>query len=410
MWQCVDGIYRSANSTVFDVMNHSFTPDQLTAQRCIDSFASNPNSNVEDLVKALKEVLQVNSIPESFQSQIDNAVARKSESNVRSQDSTRLSAHNVAEESPYEQAFQYLLSFSHSESTTIPEAEQELLRILQVETLPQQWLVAIGKAVLEPSVDVEVALQALNAMRNDLVPSARSAAIPSSLIAPRDQSSSTHCPNSPSWTARDGLETQSSNSYPVFSTFSVPDVPGAVYLEACLGLDPQNTPIVEFLRQHLATLKVGNVRLDPNSNRHHQRLWLQPVPVPEVGELLNISPPSIKLFTWVKVTHGRYKNDVGFVIRRQISTANRRLAVLLVPRLETEPLIPPSPAPGESKKSHGKRKRQECERLQRLFARTEWKEGKQPTYRIGQTFYAFPLFTEFFYSVSFTYARNYRNA
>ncbi|KAK7464684.1 hypothetical protein VKT23_005891 [Stygiomarasmius scandens] len=229
-------------------------------------------------------------------------------------------------------------------------------------------------------MDAEVALQALNAMKNDLVPqntpSTRPQAIPPSPFAAWDESDpSTQSPSSP-FAAQEGSETQSPDVYPVFSAFSVPDVPGAVYLEACLGPDPQNTPIVEFLRQHPATVKVGNIWLDRTSNRHRQRLWLQPIPVPEVGELLNISPPSIKLFTWVKVTRGRYKNDVGFVIRREISTAHRRLAVLLVPRLETEPSTPPLPAPGESKKSHGKWKRQEPERVQRLFARTDWKEGK----------------------------------
>ncbi|KAK7434494.1 hypothetical protein VKT23_020178 [Stygiomarasmius scandens] len=374
-------------------MNNFLPLDQLTAQWCIDHFASNPDGDVDDLLNTLKSVLAVEHLPETFRSQVDQVVARKLEHFHESQRLESGLADPITD-SPPKQAFQYLLSFTRSDSATIPDAEAKLQRILKVDTLPQSWSVAIGKAVVEPGTDVDDVLEALYAMKNDLT-------------------------SAPTFL-------RNSNVYHLFSAFCVPSVSGAVYLEAYLGENPQNTPIIEFLHQHPAVLRVGKVQLDRSSDLYHQKVWLQSIPTLEVSDLLNLSIPSINPFTWVKVTRGRYKNDVGLVIRREISTARQRLAVLLVPRLEKEHSPPPSPPPrrnhplflvqhdkeqshpvppplpptdpthslvrpenttdrpgghdGETNNSTqilGKRKRvEQAFKPQRLFSKMEWPEGK----------------------------------
>ncbi|KAK7471979.1 hypothetical protein VKT23_000087 [Stygiomarasmius scandens] len=397
---------------VFDIMNNFLPSDQLTAQRCIDLFASNPDGNVEDLLNALKSVLEVDHLPESFRVLVDQAVARKSERFHQSQGSD---LDSITDSLP-EQAFQYLLLFARSDSATMPEAEAELQKILKVDTLPQPWSIAIGKTMVEPGTSIDVALQALYAMKNDLVPANLQS------VPPRQPTPFSALDNETPNLTQTSTPTflRNTNVYHLFSAFCIPNVTGAVYLEAYLGENPQNTPIIEFLRQHPAVLRVGKVQLDRSSDLYHQKVWLQSIPTPEVGDLLSLSTPSIDPFTWVKVTRGRYKDDVGLVIRREVSTARRRLAVLLVPRLEKEhfprPSSPPrrnhlfvraendgelSSSPKDSshslvssentvdrlggqdcetdtpKQALGKRKRvEQAPKLQRLFSKMEWPEGE----------------------------------
>ncbi|KAK7442271.1 hypothetical protein VKT23_016243 [Stygiomarasmius scandens] len=372
---------------VFDIMNNFLPSVQLTPRECIDLFLSEPEGSVDDLEDLLMSILEVDSIPDSLRPSIDEAVAKKPQrfghSALPTQTFHPKSQIHLA--SAPERAFQYLLSFAQSEST-IPEAEEEVKNILQLDSLPSIWSTAIGAAVLEPGTDVDVVFQALNAMKSDLVPFSRETATPASL-PPQNVLSNTVNSETPARSC-------SNDVYHLFSAFSIPDVSGSVYLEAYLGENPQNTPIIEYLRQHPAVIKLGNVRLDRRSNLHHQQVWLQPIHVSEVGELLSLSPPSIKPFSWVKITCGRYQNDVGLVIRRETSTARRRLAVLLVPRLSKEPPTPPSPPPhpnhplvraekltgrhesdqSNARKVLGKRKR-EHPLPQCLFARNEWPEG-----------------------------------
>ncbi|KAK7434997.1 hypothetical protein VKT23_019903 [Stygiomarasmius scandens] len=366
---------------VFDVMNNFFSSDHLTAQRYIDLFALKPDADVDELIRVLQSVLAVESLPESVRLMVDQVVAWKSELVHQLPRS-----ESNAQKSLPEQAFEYLLSFVQCDSTTIPEAEVELLRILQLDTLPQPWLTAMGKSVVEPGTSADAALKALQDMKDELVPANLQSTAPTPSSAP---------PNKV-YDATMSL-TPDPGAYRLFSAFTVPDVTGAVYLEACLGKNPQNTPIIEFLHQHPAVLKVGNVCLDQTSNLNHQKVWLQSIPVSEIRDLFNLSPSSISPFTWVKVTRGQYKDDIGLVVRREISTAQRRLAVLLVPRLDKTPRLPPLPPPhpnhplvcAENMTVHpdnhkaapkpilGKHKQEQVLRVaQYLFDRNNWLEGK----------------------------------
>ncbi|KAK7441207.1 hypothetical protein VKT23_016688 [Stygiomarasmius scandens] len=350
---------------VFDIMNNFLPSVSLTATQYIDLFATGAEGDVEDLEDILKAILDVDSIPDSLRPMIDEAVAKKEGRFGNSLSSPHLRQSPHPESRPHsrtasERAFQYLYSFAQSDST-IPEAEEELKKILQLDSLPSVWLAAIDKAGLEPGVNPQVVFEALNAMKGDLVPLSQEAA--TTVLRPQPtEVNSVHV--SPHSTATD--------VHHVFAAFSVPDVSGSVYLEADLGEDPQNTPIVEFLRQHPAVFKAGNVRLDRKSSLYHRQVWLRPIPPPEVGELLNLSLPSIKPFSWVKITQ-----------------------VLVVPRLLKESPAPPlsrphpnhplaradiSTGPHEPERSDTgripvKRKR-EHPLPQRLFAKNEWKEGE----------------------------------
>ncbi|THU87790.1 hypothetical protein K435DRAFT_866931 [Dendrothele bispora CBS 962.96] len=333
---------------VYDIMAHFHPSEHTLASRCIETFTRYQAGSKEDLEKALKEVLEVNTLPTEFQDQFDEAVAHRAQLPlVPEQNPRNLEPTGPESDNRPERAFEFLLSYAHAESMTIPEAEKGIASILEVDPIPPLWSTAIGKATLEPDADVNEAVQVLHGMKIDLVPSAASnVPLPSSL------------PSTPNVLRSDALTTakdtllsatwsNNENSYHVFSAFSVPGITGSVYLEAYLGKDPQNARVVHFLRQQPAVMKVGNVRLDRQSDKHQQRVWLQPVSPQDVADLLTMSHPSIKPLEWVRVTRGLYKNDVGLVVRRETSTGLRRLAVLLVPRLRRKmnPLPPRPPHP-----------------------------------------------------------------
>ncbi|THU94784.1 hypothetical protein K435DRAFT_798627 [Dendrothele bispora CBS 962.96] len=180
-------------------------------------------------------------------------------------------------------------------------------------------------------------------MKSDLVPfPASNVPLPSSLP------SASNILRSDTLTVKDTLLSaawsDNENRYHVFSAFSVPGITGSVYLEAYLGKNLQNARVVHFLHQHPAVIKVGNVRLDRQSDKYQRQVWLQPVLPQDIADLLSMSHPSIKPLEWVRVMHGLYKDDVGLVVRRETSTGLRRLALLLVPRLHRN-VNPPPPRP-----------------------------------------------------------------
>ncbi|THU75142.1 hypothetical protein K435DRAFT_881523, partial [Dendrothele bispora CBS 962.96] len=84
--------------------------------------------------------------------------------------------------------------------------------------------------------------------------------------------------------------------------------------------------------------KCGFLRGDHVVGVHKRRVWIESVSRLEIAQLLSSSPPSIKLFSWIRVQKGTYAEDVGLVIRREVSTGQRRLFVLLVPRLASFPI------------------------------------------------------------------------
>ncbi|THU88154.1 hypothetical protein K435DRAFT_866568 [Dendrothele bispora CBS 962.96] len=336
--RCIAG---KENEVIYDMMAHLHPSTHTLASRCLEAFTRYQAGSKEDLEEVLKEVLEVDTLPREFQDRVDEAAAQRAlqqlvpEQNLQNLESTGPESDNRPE-----RAFDYLLLYACSESMTIPEAEKGIAGILELDPIPPLWSIAIGKATLEPDADVNEALQVLHAMKSDLVPSLVSN-VPLSLPSTSDNLRS----------AKDTLLSAAlsvnENSYHVFSAFSVPGITGSVYLEAYLGKDPQNARIVQFLRQQPAVTKVGNVRLDRQSNKHQQRVWLEPVSPQDVADLLTMAHPSIKPLEWVRVTRGLYKDDVGLVVRRETSTGVRRLAILLVPRLhrnvESPPARPPHP-------------------------------------------------------------------
>ncbi|THU79958.1 hypothetical protein K435DRAFT_874900 [Dendrothele bispora CBS 962.96] len=340
--RCIKG---KETELVYDIMAHFQPSAHTVASRCIETFTRYQAGTRQDLEEALKDVLKVNTLPTEFLDQIDEAVAHRAqvlplvpEQNPRDLEPTRPESDNRPE-----RAFEFLLSYAHAESMTIPEAEKGIASILEVDPIPPLWSTAIGKATLEPDADVNEAVQALHAMKSDLVPSTAS-----NVPLPPSLPSTSNVLRSDTSTAKDTLLSATwsdiENSYHVFSAFSVPGITGSVYLEAFLGKDPQNARVVQFLRQHPAVIKVGDVRLDRQSEKYQQRVWLQPVSPQDVADLLTMSHPSIKPLEWVRVTRGLYKDDVGLVVRRETSTSLRRLAILLVPRLHRNE-NPPPPRP-----------------------------------------------------------------
>ncbi|THU97236.1 hypothetical protein K435DRAFT_857754 [Dendrothele bispora CBS 962.96] len=109
---------------------------------------------------------------------------------------------------------------------------------------------------------------------------------------------------------------QWSNSH-VYSAFTVPSVLGSIYVEARIDQDFR-----QWLRQRVDVVhsSTGDVTLEV-------------VDQAEVGQLLSSSCPSIEPFTWIRVTKGMYRHDVGLVLSRESAAGARRLKILLVPRL-----------------------------------------------------------------------------
>ncbi|KAF5370835.1 hypothetical protein D9758_001848 [Tetrapyrgos nigripes] len=113
------------------------------------------------------------------------------------------------------------------------------------------------------------------------------------------------------------------------SAFCLPNVSGYLYIEGEPGFHPdpdtaRARPLMDFLQSR------SIVRRTRGSG-----LRMQPIEVKEFGELLQWQPPSIEPNTWVRITKkGLYRDDVGLVIRREMSGPLRRLMVLLVPRLQ----------------------------------------------------------------------------
>ncbi|KAK7435283.1 hypothetical protein VKT23_019728 [Stygiomarasmius scandens] len=394
---------------VFDIMTHVHPSAHDLVSWCLEAFTRYQSGTKEDLEEALKELLHVETIPRQFWDKIDRAVARRGELAQAASPPPEQNALNPEPASDHrrERAFEYLISYAHSEASTIPEAEKEVASILGLDSIPQLWSTAIGTVTLEPSTDINDALQALDAMKSDLVPSSISnASLASTSNAPL--ASTSNDLRSDASRAKDTLIStalsSNENTYHVFSAFSVPGVTGSVYVEAYLGQNPQSSRIVKFLRQHPAVIK--------------------PVSPQDVADLLTMSHPSFKLYDWARVTRGLYKNDIGLVVRRETSTGLRRLGILLVPRLKRILDTPPSPPPhsnhplvrAENSTQHspekqselehcpGKPKREKEQRTQCLFNPEHWPEGDgtyewkrhgHETYEMAADIFSYDLLLEY---------------
>ncbi|KAK7438109.1 hypothetical protein VKT23_018275 [Stygiomarasmius scandens] len=414
--RCITG---QETGLVFDIMTHVHPSAHDLASWCLEAFTRYQSGTREDLEKALKELLHVETLPRQFRDEIDQAVAQRGEFEQAAPPLLEQNARNpepVSDNRP-ERAFEYLVSYACSETITIPEAEKEVAIILGLDSIPQLWSAAIGKVTSEPDTDVNNALQALDAMKSDLVPSSTS-------NAPHASSSNDFRSNASKDTLISTAFSLNENTYHVFSAFSVPGVTGSVYIEAFLGQNPQSSRIVEFLRQHPAVIKVRNVKLNRQTNKHQQRVWLQPVSPQDIADLLSMSYPPVKLFEWMRVTRGLYKDDIGLVVRRETSTGLRRLGILLVPRLSRNLNTPPSPPPHpnhplvcaenssqhtsekQSEQEHrpGKRKREKERRTQCLFNHELWPEGDgtyewkrhgHETYEMAADIFSYDLLFEY---------------
>ncbi|THU92418.1 hypothetical protein K435DRAFT_862516 [Dendrothele bispora CBS 962.96] len=280
--RCIAG---KETEILYDLMAHLHPSTHTLASRCLEAFTRYEAGSKEDLEEALKEVLEVDTVPREIQDQVDEAVAQRAFQQLApGQNHRNLESTGPQSDNRPERAFDYLLLYARSESMTIPEAEKGIADILELDPIPPLWSTAIGKATLEPDADVNEAVQALHAMKSELVPSLVGS-VPLPLPSTSNDLRS----------AKDMLLysalSDNENSYHVFSAFSVPGITGSIYLEAYLGKDPQNARIVQFLRRQPAIHKVGNVRLDRQSDRHQQWVWLQPVSPQDVADLLTITTP-----------------------------------------------------------------------------------------------------------------------
>ncbi|THU96082.1 hypothetical protein K435DRAFT_858918 [Dendrothele bispora CBS 962.96] len=229
------------------------------------------------------------------------------------------------------QAFDHLCSTCVDPNASIPAIEAELKNILGSH-YTAQWDHALSLgSPQDPDEDPSAAMDRLMTIWEQLVPHPSSASGPSV----------SHQPTLPS-------------SSPLRSAFVVPIVIGFIYLEADLGLRPQETDIAEYLRGHKAVIKRQRSFYKSKTLRQNQRrnestfaakpwlvksqVWMERISCEEVATLLSTPTPTIKTYSWVRILRGEYRGDVGLVISRQTSEVGCRLIVLLVPRLYQEPV------------------------------------------------------------------------
>ncbi|THU76805.1 hypothetical protein K435DRAFT_878708 [Dendrothele bispora CBS 962.96] len=249
----------------------------------------------------------------------------------------------VEVESIQARAFDLLCQSCADPNVTIPAVEADLKKILGT-AYTSPWNQALSaSSPLDPDEDPSVALNRLSAMKQLLVPDKSSTSISYGQLTTQ--------PPSPD----------------VLSAFCVPTVTGSVYIEADLGLRPQDTEFADYLRTHKTVFKYQRPFYKSKTLRHNQRrnessfasrpwlaksqVWLERVPCEEVATLLETPTSTIKPFSWVKITRGEYQGDTGLVLSRQKSSIQRRLRVLLVPRLPPKSPMPRPPTP-EPKETH----------------------------------------------------------
>ncbi|KAF5350928.1 hypothetical protein D9758_010470 [Tetrapyrgos nigripes] len=120
----------------------------------------------------------------------------------------------------------------------------------------------------------------------------------------------------------------------IFSAFAVAGLSGYICLEADLGKYPQETDVVAFLRSHPAVPISASVK-----QRHDagvSRAWVRMCQLTknQVAELLSWRPPpDIRPGQWVRITKGIYSGDLAVVVRQEHHDGQRRLQVLMIPRI-----------------------------------------------------------------------------
>ncbi|THV04082.1 hypothetical protein K435DRAFT_791268 [Dendrothele bispora CBS 962.96] len=223
--------------------------------------------------------------------------------------------------SPVRDAIECIRRFAESPTLSVDTVVDKLTHILGQNPLPQLWRNAVDKAITEPDEDLTAGVNRFNEILPSLM-KLDAANPPSNLMKSPDTRSMP----------------PALDEHRTLSAFVAPTVVGSVYLEAYLGKNPQTSDLVEFLRGHPAAIKTGSL----GKGQTKRRVWIEPISSSEIAQLLGSVPiqSNIKPGTWVRITKGLYSEDIGLVLRREIGLAQRRLAVLLVPRLP-----PPSPPP-----------------------------------------------------------------
>ncbi|THU86822.1 hypothetical protein K435DRAFT_867883 [Dendrothele bispora CBS 962.96] len=170
----------------------------------------------------------------------------------------------------------------------------------------------------------------------------------------------------------------------LLSAFCIPTVNGSVYLEGSY-----DDALVRFLWHHSGVIK-------HKTSSAHLTPWIEPVPSADVSILLEMPLPSIQPLSWVRITRGQYRDVVGLVQHREMCGSQRRLIVLLVPRLTPaadtlQNSLPPSAQSGTLRK----RKREKERASQRLFVQQSYSGPSTrigpSKFRAGQTEYHYGL-------------------
>ncbi|THU76009.1 hypothetical protein K435DRAFT_198661 [Dendrothele bispora CBS 962.96] len=206
-------------------------------------------------------------------------------------------------ESIQARAFDILCQSCTNPNATIPAVETELKKILGT-AYSSEWNQALSaSSPQDPDEDPSAGLDRLLAMKEMLVP---------------DQLSTSTSPPCEPLTSQPSL----GSSPDVLSAFCVPTVTGYVYVEADLGLRPQDTDFASFLRNHKSVLKCQQPFYKSKTLRHNQRrnessyasrpwltksqVWLERIPYEEVATLLQTPTSLIKSHSWVRITRGDY--------------------------------------------------------------------------------------------------------
>ncbi|THU94398.1 hypothetical protein K435DRAFT_798955 [Dendrothele bispora CBS 962.96] len=196
-----------------------------------------------------------------------------------------------------------------------------------------EWNRLIDAAGLEPGLEdvlaaTQDALETINKKAAMFLPRSILAEAEALASLPDDSTSSSVTPSAPTPISHPG----GCHSCTLLSAFTVPTVQGCVYLEGRC-----DEKVHEWLGNHAAVVK------------RQSRVWMEHMDCREIAVLLDTQPLSLQPCSWVRVTRGLYRGDVGLVVSRQMLADQHPFEVLLVPRIPPpQRETPPTPPPKET--------------------------------------------------------------